>query len=285
MVTTTRPAVHPSNAEQARAWDGDEGSYWAERADAFDASMARYQAPLLDAASIGRSERVLDIGCGTGRTTRDAARRAASGWALGVDLSAAMLDVARRRAWREGLRNVTFVQADAQVHPFEEASFDLALSRAGAMFFGDPVAAFGNIARALRPGGRLVLLVWQPVERNDWIGEISGALRAGEPLPAPPPGAPGPFSLGDPARVRAILGAAGFTEPDLAGLAEPLTFGRDPDEACTFILGLTGWMLEGQEEPARAAALSALRRTVERHHTEAGVQFGSAAWLVTARRG
>src|SRR5690606_6861180 len=111
--------------------------------------------------ALGPGEAILgrgDVGCGTGQTTRDAARAAGEGAAVGVDLSAAMLEHARRRAAEDGLSNASFLHGDAQVHPFEPASFDLAISRTGTMFFADPVAAFANVARALAPGGRLVMV-------------------------------------------------------------------------------------------------------------------------------
>jgi ubiquinone/menaquinone biosynthesis C-methylase UbiE len=153
MTATDAVTVDPANVEQLRAWDGDEGTYWATHADYFDRSVVEYHERLLTAAAIGDREHVLDVGCGTGQTTRDAARAASAGAALGVDLSARMLSVARSRAAEEGLTNATFVQADAQIHPFEAETYDVAISRTAAMFFGDHVAAFSNIARALRPGG------------------------------------------------------------------------------------------------------------------------------------
>ncbi len=189
--------VDPSNQEQSRAWDGDEGAYWAAHAEHFDTSVAEYHRRLMDSAAIEPDWQVLDIGCGTGQTTRDAARLASSGHALGLDLSSKMLDVARRLSEREGVRNATFEQVDAQVAPFETGSFDVAISRTGAMFFGDPVAAFTNIGRALRPGRRLTMVAWQPVSENEWFRAIGTAMAAGRDLPFPPPEAPGPFALSD----------------------------------------------------------------------------------------
>src|SRR5690349_8820084 len=130
--------VAPTNEAQRRAWDGRDGMLWAVHADLFEASGARYDPALLEAAAIGPADRVLDVGCGTGSVARAAARRAAS--VLGVDLSTAMVEEARRRAADAGLGNVTFTVADAQVHPFPTAGFDVLLSRAGASFFGDPPA-------------------------------------------------------------------------------------------------------------------------------------------------
>src|SRR5688572_33038497 len=97
MTRTSALQVHSSNAEQLRAWDGDEGAYWADHAEYFDRSVAVYHERLLDVAAISEGDRVLDIGCGTGQTTRDAARAASAGFALGIDLSSRMLDYARRR--------------------------------------------------------------------------------------------------------------------------------------------------------------------------------------------
>lgn len=276
--------VDPSNAGRARAWDGSEGGYWAEHADLFDRSVAAYDARFLAAAAVGATDRVLDIGCGTGQTTRAAARRASAGSALGVDLSAAMIAVARRRADREGIGNVRFVQADAQVYAFPTGSFDVVVSRTGAMFFGDPVAAFANLARAVRPAGRLALLAWQPAHRNEWLVAFSGALAAGRDLPPPPPDAPSPFSLGDPDRTRGLLSAAGFVDIRLEAVAGPMHFGGDADEAVAFVLGLLGWMLDGLDAAGRARACDALRASVEAHATPAGVRYDSAAWIVTARR-
>ena len=281
---STVQGIDPSNVEQAKAWDGDEGEYWATYAERFDRSIGRYHGPFLDAATIRPTDDVLDIGCGTGQTTRDAARRATAGQALGVDLSSRMIDLARRLAATQGIANAAFEQTDAQVRTFDPASFDVAISRTGAMFFGDPVAAFTNVANALRPGGRLVLLTWQPLPQNEWIREISMALAAGRSLPAPPPDAPGPFSLSDPDRVRAVLTAAGFSDVELAAQSEPMWFGEDADDAHRFIVGLLGWMLQGLDDTGRARALDDLRRTLVDHDTDEGVLFQSAAWTIEAVR-
>lgn len=274
----------PSNAEQLRAWDGDEGAYWAANAERFDRAMAAYHEGFLAAADIGAAEHVLDVGCGTGQTTRDAARAAPSGSALGVDLSSQMIGYARRRADQDRIENVSFEQADAQIHPFEPERFDVAISRAGVMFFGDLVAAFTNIGRALQPSGRLALLIWQPPPNNAWIGEISSALAAGRDLPAPPPEAPGPFSLADLGRVRKILGDAGFTDIEIDGKTAEMWFGTDADDAFGFVREFFGWMLEGLDDAGRGRALDALRATMAVHHDAGlGVCFDSATWIVRAR--
>jgi SAM-dependent methyltransferase len=237
----------------------------------------------MTAADIRGAERVLDIGCGTGQTTRDAARTAREGSALGVDLSQRMIAVARRLAADEGLTNAEFERADAQVYPFAPAWFDVAISRTGTMFFGDQTAAFANIRRALRPDGRLVLLTWQSPEPNEWIRELGSAMAAGRDLPSPPPDAPSPFAQADPERLRGVLEAAGFAQIAVAPLRAPMWFGADPDDAYEFVLGLLGWMLEGLDDRGRDRALANLRETVTSHRSSDGVTFESATWLVTAR--
>jgi SAM-dependent methyltransferase len=284
MIMANTVPVDPSNQEQLAAWDGDEGEYWAAHGEYFDRAVVDHHRRLFEVAAIAPTDRVLDIGCGTGQTTRDAARAAAGGSALGVDLSGQMLDRARRQAAEEALTNVAFLQADAQVHPFDAAAFDVAISRTGAMFFGDAVAAFANIGRALVPGGRLVLVAWQPLAANEWIREISGALAAGRERPTPPADAPGPFSLADPERVRAVLSSAGFRGVELEPLEAGMWFGTDAADAQRFILGQVGWMLAGLDESGRRQALDDLRTTVEAHVTAEGVVFGSAAWVIQAAR-
>jgi SAM-dependent methyltransferase len=284
MVTTNPVPVDASNSEQLAAWDGDEGAYWAANAAYFDRSVAEHHRRLLDAAAITAGERVLDIGCGTGQTTRDAARAASAGLALGVDLSSRMLDYARQRAAAEGVTNAQFLRADAQIHAFDRAAFDVAISRTGAMFFGNPRAAFANIGGALISGSRLTLMAWQPLGANEWIREIAGALAAGRDRPAPPPDAPGPFSLSDPERVGSVLSAAGFTGIDLEAVEADMWFGTDADDAQRFIVGLVGWMLEGLDEPGQRRALDDLRTTVAAHASAEGVVFGSAAWIIRGVR-
>jgi SAM-dependent methyltransferase len=243
-----------------------------------------YHDSFFAAAAIGAGDRVLDVGCGTGLTTRDAARRATSGSALGVDLSSRMIAHARDRAAAEGIGNVSFEQVDAQIHPFEPGAFDVAISQTGAMFFGDLTAAFVNIGRALRPGGRLVLLAWQPLANNAWVRELTGALAAGRDLPAPPADAPGPFSLDDPEPVRAILEVAGFGGIEHHGMSADMWFGHDADDAYRLVLGLLGWMLDGLDHAGRARALDGLRSTVAAHETDQGVIYESAAWITRATR-
>jgi SAM-dependent methyltransferase len=274
------------NVEQAAAWDGEEGARWAEQAARYDAAVRPHTRHLQRAAQIQPAERIVDVGCGCGKSTREAARLAPAGRALGLDLSSQMLALARERSRAEGLRNVSFERADAQVYPFEPGGFDLAISRFGVMFFGDPVAAFGNLGRALRPGGRLALLAWQEFARNEWLRVLRGALAAGRALPDPPAGTPGPFGLAQADSVRRILTEAGFEAVDLEEVRAPIYVGADAADAFGFArtLGMTKGMLDDLDDAARAEALETLRQTLAAHETADGVRLESCAWLITARR-
>jgi len=173
---------------------------------------------------------VLDIGCGAGQSTRDAARAAAPGNALGIDISEELLDRARRSTAEQRVSNATYERGDAQVHPFPPASFDVIISRFGTMFFADPAAAFRNIARAARPGGRLVMMVCQSEDRNEWATAIRQALGAGQ-----PPSQLGPFSLANAPAVGSLLATAGFTDAAFADVREPMYFGPDASAALELV--------------------------------------------------
>jgi SAM-dependent methyltransferase len=275
-----------ANADMAAAWDGAEGDDWARDWQHYDRSIRRYHLRLLSTADIARAQDVLDVGCGTGELTRDAGRAASDGVVLGVDLSARMLERARELARTDGLTNVVFEQADAQVYPFRSAAYDIVVSRFGAMFFADPVAAFRNIQRAMRPGARLVLLAWQDLDRNEWLQELRAAMSVGRALPAPSAGAPGPFGLADPAGVRATLAAAGFVQVEIEAAEESFWAGADAEAAFAFISNgsLARGLLDGLATNDRSRALDALRMTLETHDAGDGVWFGSAAWLICASR-
>ena len=275
-----------ANVDMAAAWDGDEGDDWARDWEHYDAGIRPYHLRLLEAAAISGDDQVLDIGCGNGQTTRDAARAATEGAALGVDLSSRMLARAREVALAEQVSNAAFEQADAQVHRFEPARYDVALSRFGAMFFGDPAAAFSNIGRAMRPGARLAMLAWQGLEHQEWLQAIRASLAVGRALPTPPVGAPGPFGLADPDTVTAILTSSGFESIAYESVEEPFRAGADAEDAFSFIarLGAVRGLLQGLDDGVRLLALDALRASMAAHDSGESVQFGSAAWLISARR-
>src|SRR6476646_8277996 len=274
------------NADMRKAWDGLDGDIWAAAADQYETRGAGHRRLLLQAAAITSGERVLDLGCGNGASTREAARMSAPGEVVGIDLSTAMLTKARARSAAAGLTNVTFVHGDAQVHDFEPESFDVIISNAGAMFFDDKVAAFTNLRRALRPGGRIALMAWQRLEHNEWLTVLREALAMGRELPAPVVGVPGPFGLADRDQVSALLSKTGFTDVGFSDVRETLVFGATVAEAYALMCddGPTRGLLEDLSAADQASALEKLHTVIAAHETPSGVCFGSASWLIQAHR-
>jgi SAM-dependent methyltransferase len=255
-------------------------------ATGYDAELRLHNEVLRRASGIQVRDHVLDIGCGTGQTTREAARNAPAGSALGVDISAPAIERARDLARAEGLPNVTFEHADAQVHRFPREHFDLAISRFGTMFFDDPGAAFANISRALRPAGRLVMIVWQAPEHNEWEVAIRRSLAGPGEAVAVASGGPDPFSLADPAAVTEILEDRRFADIAFTDVREPVYYGPDVAAALDWVRGFisTSQALKRLDPAAAAGAVRRLREALAAHMREDGIWFNSRAWLVTARR-
>lgn len=270
------------NATQTAAWNGPEGRHWAAHRGTDGVENRELTEALLAAAAVAPDDRVLDVGCGAGETTRLAALRAPRGHALGVDLSRPMLSEARTRASRLGLGNVAFEQGDAQVHPFATGSFDVALSRFGVMFFDDPVAAFANIRRALRPDGRFVFVCPQAVARNDWYTVPLRALIGHPETVALPDSAM--FTLADRDRTAGILTEAGFGSVVIEPLEVPMEFGPDAETAAEFYLG-SGPVRALLDRLDPGAAREVLIDALRPYEGPQGVRIPAALWLVTAVRG
>jgi len=275
--------VDPTNVEQAGEWDGEDGEFWARYHQEYERLLGVFDGTLAEAGAVGAGDRILDVGCGTGATTRALAARAVDGSVLGLDLSGPMLRIAREAADREHLRNVEFVQGDAQVHPFVPGSFEVAVSRMGCMFFGDPASAFANIGRSLCPGGRLAITVWREIAANEWIAAIDALLDEAEQADSedePTGYAPGPFSLADPDLCTTLLQRGGFVDVTVSALDVPLSFGT-VEQARAF---LWTWIDEDLAGERRASASASLDRLLAERATADGVHLPSATWLVTGRR-
>jgi SAM-dependent methyltransferase len=256
---------------------------WAEVRKPLERQLAPLGQRALEALAPRPGEAVLDIGCGGGETALELARAVAPhGTVLGIDLSGAVLAFARRAA--KGCERVRFVQADAQVYPFEPASFDAAFSRFGVMFFADPAAAFINIRRCLRPNGRLAFVCWRALEENLLdILPLTAASAHLPPQPAHDPDAPGPFAFANPDRVRRILKGAGFEEIEITAHDELVgSGGLETMLAVCSRVGALGKILRENPE-LRAAALPAVRSALAAYDGPDGVRLNAATWVVTAR--
>jgi len=286
-----------TNAEQIEYWNGEVGRRWVRRQETLDRVFAPLTAALLERAAPRPGERALDVGCGCGTTALVLAERVGTaGHVLAADVSRPMLDHARARAAAahgEARAPVEWLEADASAHRFAPPA-DLLLSRFGVMFFADPAAAFANLRRALKPGGRLVMLCWRAREENPWVAVPLGAVLRVVPPPEPAaPDAPGPFAFADAGRVERILAEAGFggiaSEPCdarlvVGGEGRDSSDGDALEEATEFLLevGPVAALLKGTEaetrEHARAGVLEALRP----YAREGRVELGAGCWLFRA---
>jgi SAM-dependent methyltransferase len=272
------------NEEQVTLWNGVAGRAWVDTRELLDHILAPMEQLLLKAVRSGSNARVLDVGCGTGATTLAAARQlGAAGQAVGVDLSAPMIDAARERARQEG-STATFVCADAQSYAFEGNRFDVILSRFGVMFFDDPVQAFENLRSAADDGAALRLLVWRGPRENPFM---TTAERAAAPLlpqiPPRQPDAPGQFAFADDQRVRHILEQSGWGAIEI----------RPVDVACSLPesdlipyvtrFGPLGRVLHEADEAARARIVETVRRAFDEFVHGPDVRFTAACWSVGAQ--
>lgn len=256
---------------------------WLEIREPLERQLAPLGQAVMAAIQPLSGERVLDIGCGIGGTPLALARAVgASGRVVGVDLLQAAIDVARRDP---GLpRNVTFLCADVQSHPFETGSFDAAFSRFGVMFFADPVEAFSNIRRALRPGARLGFVCWRGLSENE-LDELP--LRAAasclpDRLVADTASA-GWFSFSDPDNIREILTRARFCDVKIAPYDQQVRCGdlQATVDVCSRV-GALGKILRDHPE-FRSEAVPALEQALRPLDGPSGPALRAATWVVTAR--
>jgi SAM-dependent methyltransferase len=273
-------------AEQEALWNGPGGASWLAAYERIERSIGGFSADAMAEAAARPGERVLDVGCGTGATTAElAARVAPGGSALGVDISRILIEAARAQ---KAAANLSFAVGDVTAFPFEARSFDLVFSRFGVMFFADPVAAFGNLRRALAPSGRLVFVCWRTPRENPWgLVPFKAAAPHLPPVERPGPEDPGQYAFGDRARVERILMEAGFATPSFRPLDRDNVLGKDIEEALLNI-GRFGPLARlfadaASEQVARAKA--AVAAALAPHAGPAGVVLAAACWLVSAKSG
>ncbi|MBS1848041.1 MAG: class I SAM-dependent methyltransferase [Actinobacteria bacterium] len=277
-----------ANEKMANMWNSVVGPAWVDHASNYDAGLEPHGHAVMDALGLQSSERVLDVGCGTGATTVELAARVDPGEVVGVDISSTMLQVARDRADRAGAANIAFREADAQTAELGAATFDVAFSRMGVMFFDDPVAAFTNIAGSLRPGGRLGFVCFQDPSRNPYLtlpGMIAGdILQLG---PPPPPGGPSPFAFADATRTTDMLQRAGFADVQLVDGVDYFENGDVDDlgELARSMLEqnpMTNQTFSTADTETQTAALAAVAEALAPFRSGTTLRMDAATWIVTA---
>jgi len=270
----------------AEGWDqGDRAQRWVALEEEMDRALEPFGRAGLARAEVRSGERVVDVGCGCGATLVDLAEAVGpSGRVLGVDIAAPILERARART--AGLPQVELVQADAQTFAFP-GDDDLVFSRQGVMFFRDEQAAFANLARALRPGGRLTFVCWRRFEDNPWMTVPFAEVQKVLPQAAPPPAeGPGPFAFADADRTRHLLAAAAFSDIDFQRFDAPAFLGSDLAGAVRVAMntGPTGRALPGTDQATRALVRERLAQALAPLLRPEGVLLPGSAWIVHARR-
>jgi len=274
-----------ANPEQAALWNDRAGRSWAELGDMLDRLLAQFVPLLLDEAGPIAGSRILDIGCGAGALTLAAADRAGpGGGSLGVDISAPLIDAARARAERLGVTNAEFVRADAQIHPFPTAGFDVLVSRFGVMFFADPVAAFRNLRSAVRPGARLAFLAWRGAAENPFM--TAAERTAAQLLPQFPKRAAngvGQFGFADSDRVLAVLADSGWREAAIRPV--DITCGMPVHDLAIYSrrMGPVGDLLPTLDDDTRSQVERRIDTAFLPWVEDGTARFTAACWMATAR--
>ena len=277
------------NTAQIAYWNDTAAATWTALQERLDALFDPLTALALDAAAPAAGERVIDVGCGCGATVLALARRLGpTGQVTGFDVSQPMAARARQRVTEAGLANAQVIVSDAATHDFAGRAADLLFSRFGVMFFADPIAAFGNLHRAMRPGGRLLCAAWRPITDNPWFRlpmEAAAALLP--PQPPTEPQAPGPFALADHDRTLGIFRAAGWNDVTLARQDVPMRIAAagQVEQATEFAtrVGALGRILAEQPPAIRARVQDAVATALKRQDSPAGIVLSGSIWLIAAR--
>jgi SAM-dependent methyltransferase len=294
--------VSPANAAQAQRWNGPSGQHWIEHRERHLAEHQNLTPHLFQRAGIVPGERVLDVGCGCGDTTIMSAHaasgtpRAAAGTqspdreeagrlgrAVGLDLSAPMLAVARRLAAQAGAANAGFVQGDAQACPLRRNTFDLIISNFGIMFFGDPVAAFARLATVVRPHGRLTFLCWQDDTENEVFAIPLHAFGAYVQLPGPSANE----LFVDPRQITALLYETGWEDVEVTSVDELAWLGSDVNDVMRYVRGMPvirNLTASLDDPPLSERVLAVVAKQYAARQRPDGIWVRAAAWLVAARR-
>jgi SAM-dependent methyltransferase len=273
-----------TTTDQATLWNTTSGCAWVESQQLLDQILQPFEDALMTAIRAGSSDRVLDVGCGTGGTTIAAARLLGEkGHCTGIDISEPMLALARTRAEREHT-SAKFICADAQTYAFDAGSFDLIISRFGVMFFDDFTAAFANLRRAAAKGARLHSIAWRGAADNPFM---TTAERAAAPLlsniPPRNPDGPGQFAFANPGRVGRILQESGWAEIELQPLNVVCSMPESELTGYFSKFGPVGQALHPADEATRKHVIATVRTAFDPYVHGSEVRFDAGAWVITAR--
>ena len=252
--------------------------------------LSRHSEAVFPALPVKPGDRVLDVGCGFGDTAiRLAERVGPDGTVVGIDCCDAFLDYAREEIVARGLKNVRFMRGDAEI-ALPAENFDFVFARFGTMFFANPVAGLRNMRNALRPGGRMVHIVWRQRADNPWLSMAKDVVLRF----LPEPGAdaqtcgPGPFSMANEQTVTAMMRAAGYENIEFRRVDAPVLMGNDVKDAIAFQLAIgpagevfreAGALAEEKRAEIEAALAEAIKRQVV---AAEGIVMDSSSWVISA---
>ena len=288
----------PSPAGNVGVMDAEEfatrAGVWDDQAEALDAAMGRHGVAAREALDARPGERIIDLGCGPGLSAVALGTEVGpQGWVAAVDVAPGMVAAAERRLLAAGTPGAA-VTADVAIADLVAVAgggelFDAAHSRFGLMFFPEPAAAFANIFRALRPGGRLAGSVWQHLDRNPWMMLTMATAMPMLGVERPPisvPDGPGPFSLADPEATAELLTGAGFTDVDIRGVEAPFGFEGDGTAAVERLLGAgpLGGAFQAADESRRRDVIAAVLTAFQSYRGDDGYELPAASWCLAAVR-
>lgn len=291
--TTTAMAADPAetDTEFVRFWNEVLAPKFIRFRHILVDGLTRHSEAVFPKLPVQAGDRVLDVGCGFGDTAMKLARRVGPrGEVVGIDCCDAFLEAARADLGASGLANLRFIRGDAEV-ALPEGAFDFVFARFGTMFFANPVAGLRNMRKALRPGGRMVHIVWRDPQDNPWLSMAKEVVLRF--LPPPGEGArtcgPGPFSMADEGTVRRMMEIAGYAEIGFERVDAPVVVGRDVADAIAFQLaiGPAGEVFReagAEAEAKRPAIEAALAEAIRQQGRGAdGIVMNSSSWVISAR--
>ena len=276
------------NQDQKDFWNNQKGQIWVSLEQKIDSMLEPLGDETLKILAVKDGEHIIDVGCGTGTTTlKLAGLLCNNGSVTGVDISKPILECAKKKARESSANNIEFVLADAQNHDFVFESCDAIFSRFGLMFFEDPVAAFSNLRKGLKSGGRLTFVCWADRSVNDWI-EVSTNI-ANKYLELPPKAAPrdpGPFAFEDPLYLNEVLSDAGWNEILIENFATTNVVGKSIKEAADFLsrMGPMSVPFENSEGSVQRKVIGALEECFVDYFTRRGVEMHFSTWIVIANK-
>jgi len=276
------------NKDQKEFWNGQKGNIWVSLEQKIDEMLDPLGDAALKVLAPKTNERVLDIGCGTATTTLKIAKSVGdNGLVTGVDISKPILECARQKAKKKLKHNIDFILADGQNHKFEFDSYDAVFSRFGVMFFGDAIAAFSNLKKATKTGGRLTFVCWADRLENEWM-EVSTKV-ASQFLELPPksaPKEPGPFAFEDLEYLKKVLVKAGWSKVEIKKYSTRNSVGRTVKESANFLsrMGPMSVPFEGAEEAIKRKVILSLEKSFSNYLTDNGVKMNFSTWIVTAQK-